>query len=150
MGWLKNYPVPEYQLGFLLIGLALHIWGESIVAFEVVLGARLLGGILIAVGVLVSVWSAMSFGEEAMASPNTLRTSGPYRFTRNPMYLSWFVVTLGLGLLLGSFWLVGSSFAAALVTQFREIAGEEKTLTKLFGEDYEMYRARTARWFWFI
>ncbi|WP_342823593.1 methyltransferase family protein [Candidatus Lucifugimonas marina] len=148
MGWLRNLPIPEYQLGFLLAGLGLHLWGESRAVFDVGIIGVALGVVLIGIGIVVSIMSALSFGDETMASPDTLRTSGPYRFTRNPMYLSWLLATLGLGLFLGSWWLIAASGAAGAVTQLLVISAEEQFLTHKFGSRYENYRNQTPRWIW--
>ena len=148
MGWLKNYPIPEYQLGFLLTGLALHFWDDTSTVLTTNLASTVLGGVIIAISALISVWSATSFGDEAMANPGTLRASGPYRYSRNPMYLSWLLATVGIGLMLGSWWLCGASLIAAGVTQLRVISDEEKILVNRFGVNYETYRDRTPRWFW--
>lgn len=146
--WLKNFPVPEYQLGFLILGVFLHLWGTSRQTFESASITIIVGVILICLSVLLAIWAALSFGDEAMDEPETLRESGPYRFTRNPMYLSWFLVTAGLGMWLGSYWLIGLAIVAVAITQLRVIASEEEILTDKFGEAYERYRQRVPRWLW--
>jgi protein-S-isoprenylcysteine O-methyltransferase Ste14 len=82
----------------------------------------------------------------ALAPPNCLAVDGPFRFTRNPMYLGGVLMLLGLGVLLGSatpflvvpLWMV--------LMQARFIRREEALLTRVFGEVYEAYSARVRRW----
>src|SRR5881628_3074988 len=71
---------------------------------------------------------------------------GPYRFTRNPMYVALAALYLGLTLLVNDVWpLVLLPVGLALV-QWRVIAREEAYLERKFGDQYRAYKARVRRW----
>lgn len=72
--------------------------------------------------------------------------SGPYAQSRNPIYLGFVVVQLGVGLLLGSLSvLIGVTASVALLDRF-VVRKEESYLAAKFGETYEDYRRRVRRW----
>jgi protein-S-isoprenylcysteine O-methyltransferase Ste14 len=77
--------------------------------------------------------------------PERLVTSGPYRWTRNPMYLGHLIFLAGLALALGS-WLGAALFAFHVAWFERRVRGDEAHLSKLFGEPYRVYLARVKRW----
>jgi protein-S-isoprenylcysteine O-methyltransferase Ste14 len=88
----------------------------------------------------------------AETSPNPWRpttalvTSGPYRFTRNPMYLGMALLYLG-GICWGnSLWPLFALPIVLWVMQVGVIAREEAYLESLFGEEYRAYRSRVRRW----
>jgi protein-S-isoprenylcysteine O-methyltransferase Ste14 len=77
--------------------------------------------------------------------PDRLIDTGPYRYTRNPMYLGHIIFMLGLAV---TFW----SWFALLVLVVRaawfqrRVLHDEARLEKLFGADYLAYRSRVKRW----
>lgn len=75
-----------------------------------------------------------------------LVVTGPYRFTRNPMYLGMLLVLLGIALWLGTLvpLLVVPLLALALQKGFVE--KEERLLEEQFGDEYRAFRARVRRW----
>lgn len=76
--------------------------------------------------------------------PERLVTDGPYRITRNPMYLGHLIFLLGLALLLsGGAWLV---FVAHLFWFDQRVREDESRMQELFGSDYDAYRQRVKRW----
>jgi|SRR6185295_761390 len=72
--------------------------------------------------------------------------SGPYRFTRNPIYLAFSVFVLGIACWLNSTWLLGTLGAAVLVMSLVVIPREERYLARRFNPEYLEYRARVRRW----
>ena len=74
----------------------------------------------------------------------TLR--GPYRFTRNPMYLGMALIYLGAALVFGLTWSIVLLPVVMAVIRTRVIAKEERYLEAKFGDDYRAYRARVRRW----
>jgi protein-S-isoprenylcysteine O-methyltransferase Ste14 len=85
-------------------------------------------------------------GVVPFSEATTLVTGGPYRFTRNPMYLGMAGILVGTAIWLGSVtpWLVLPAFMAIIVERF--IAPEEAMLERTFGEHYARYRAAVRRW----
>lgn len=77
---------------------------------------------------------------------SALILSGPYRFTRNPIYLSMTAMLLGVCVFLGSLapFAVVAAFVAIIQTQ--TIVAEEAMLSEKFGAEYAAYRARVRRW----
>lgn len=82
-------------------------------------------------------------------SPNNSRQlviAGPYRFTRNPMYLSLFLMLIGWALYLGS---LSSALMLALwmpTLNRWQIKPEEQALEQIFGEQYIAYKQQVRRW----
>lgn len=72
--------------------------------------------------------------------------AGPYRLTRNPMYLGFVAFTVGLGLLLNNGWLPLAAIIAAMAVQRTAIVHEEAYLDRKFGESYRAYKRRVRRW----
>jgi len=143
--WLGRTPVQTFILCPLaVIGaeLALHggavafvPWGVPLVAWGY-LQYRLVGRYRLRLG---------GGGPGMAAAPQRIVAQGPYRYTRNPMYLGHLIFMLGLAL---TFW---SWFGLALLVlraawfQHR-VKGDEARLAATFGADYEAYRARVKRW----
>lgn len=77
--------------------------------------------------------------------PERLVVGGPYRYTRNPMYLGHLIFFAGLALAFGS-WLAAAVFAFHAVWFDRRARGDEAHLAQLFGEPYRDYCSRVKRW----
>jgi len=79
-------------------------------------------------------------------SVNEVVTSGPYRFSRNPIYLGFVCTLIGLPLALGSYWgVVLSPLLMILMVQL-VIKHEEAYLEEKFKEVYTSYKSRVRRW----
>ena len=76
----------------------------------------------------------------------TIVTGGPFRFTRNPLYLGGTLVYLGFAMVLGSVWLLWLFVPMVLVLRWGIIHREERYLEAKFGEVYLAYKARVRRW----
>jgi protein-S-isoprenylcysteine O-methyltransferase Ste14 len=76
-----------------------------------------------------------------------LMTGGPYRITRNPLYLSLALIHAGIGFVTGTPWVLLSLPPTLLVIRYYVIAREEAYLIRRFGERYLDYQARVRRWF---
>ena len=97
---------------------------------------RLAGGYRLATG---------GGGPGMSVPPERLVTTGPYRFTRNPMYLGHLIFMLGLALTFKS-WLAGALLLFHLFWFHRRALDDEAQLRCLFGESYAGYVARVKRW----
>ena len=75
-----------------------------------------------------------------------LLTEGPFRLSRNPMYLGMVVQYVGLALLFNSLWAIVLLPLALVVVHLTVIKREEWYLEQKFGEEYRAYKARVQRW----
>ena len=80
------------------------------------------------------------------APPTHLVAVGPYRVSRNPMYLAVLTILAGLAVGFGSVALSVYAVAVAIAFHLRVVAHEEPWLTRTFGADWLAYRARVPRW----
>lgn len=113
--------------------------------------ANIIGLLFIAFGLGLNMWSSrtMKNAETNIAfhnTPDRLVLEGPFRFSRNPIYLSGVILLLGLAILLGS--LITFIFPAILLLILDRvyIPIEERSLEVLFGRPYLDYKARVRRW----
>ena len=108
-------------------------------------------GIPLFAGVLLGLPAVIAF-RRAATSPNPWRpstalvTGGPFRFSRNPMYLGMLLVYLGATCWANTLWPVAFLPAVLALMQVGVIAREETYLERLFGAEYRAYRARVRRW----
>ena len=77
--------------------------------------------------------------------PERIVEAGPYRWTRNPMYLGHLIFLAGLAAALGS-WIGAAVFAFHVAWFQRRVREDERHLAERFGEAYRDYRARVKRW----
>jgi len=75
-----------------------------------------------------------------------LVVAGPYRFTRNPMYLGMALLAAGLALFMNTWWPILLLVPVLLIVRIFVIAPEERYLRRRFGAEYEAYMARVRRW----
>jgi len=146
---LHNIGVMAVGFGFAFLGRRLDLcFGMTEFSSPVITAAALL---LLAAGFLLRVWATFHFYERRMkvislVPQRTLITSGPYGFSRNPLYLGGNVfIFSGAVLLLGSpmgLFLV----AVNIVLVELMVRREEKQLEREFGEEWIRYRDRVRRW----
>jgi len=110
-----------------------------------------IGFLLVVLGFLLGIAASLAF-RRARARSNAhgvkaqLIQSGIYRFTRNPIYLGFLFMLIGMPLNAGSYW--GIVLAPVMVILFNRlvIEPEEKALAPRFGNEYTSYTARVRRW----
>lgn len=140
---------PVWVLLTLLASVALHRW----LPLWQLVRARwtYVGAVLIVLGVVLGGPAVLAFRRAQtplvpFERSTALVTSGPFRFTRNPMYSGMVLMLLGVATLLGS---LGAYLPIPLfvwIIQKNFIEGEERFLTELFGEQYLAYQRRVRRW----
>lgn len=72
--------------------------------------------------------------------------AGPYRFTRNPMYVGMTLLTFAFGVVAGTFWTLPLALVALAVVHVTAVRPEERYLEAKFGEPYLRYKARVRRY----
>ena len=76
----------------------------------------------------------------------TLVTGGPYRFTRNPMYLGMVVITLGIAVWVGAWPMFAAPLALFATANWVHIPFEEAKMRRQFPQDFDAYVRRVRRW----
>jgi len=145
-------PPPLIYFGFLLLGWALDRFVIHL-AFPFELDTTVKGAavLLIIAGLLLEMWAGGLFKKAGTNvvpwSPSTaLVFHGPYRFTRNPMYLGFTVTYLGLALGLQSPSALILLIPCLALMTWGVIMREERYLTAKFGQPYIDYLGRVRRW----
>ena len=140
---------PLVYLASIVLGVVLHlIWPARLVPASVsVPGGAVVT--LLAVGLFVS--ATRTFRAAGTPIPGNLPTttivrSGPYRFTRNPIYLAFSLLQLGLSLWVNSLALLIALLPAVALMSLVVIPREERYLEARFPSDYLPYKASVRRW----
>ena len=106
---------------------------------------------LIAAAMALLVWASTTMrraGTSVRTSDPTtaLVTTGPFRLSRNPLYISLTLCYAGIALAAQSLWALLLLLAVLVVMRRGVIDREERYLEGKFGQDYLQYRARVRRW----
>ena len=118
-------------------------WGAS--TSQVIGGSVTIGGLVLMLS-SAGLFRRRGTPVRPFTESTILVTTGPYRFTRNAMYLGMVLMLVGLGMLLGSTtpFAIVPLFVAVITRRF--IRAEERILSARFGTEYDVYRARVRRW----
>lgn len=109
------------------------------------------GAAVALVGVTLMAWSLRLFSAsgtpvQTSKATNAIVTTGPYRFSRNPIYLGLSLIYIGIALGLALWWALALLPLIWIILHFGVVRREEAYLEARFGEAYESYRARTRRY----
>jgi protein-S-isoprenylcysteine O-methyltransferase Ste14 len=115
------------------------------------LPAGWLGAMVFVLALALAAWAIVTITRAGSNVPTNLPTttivsSGPYRFTRNPIYLGMFLSVIGVAIAFDNFWLLMTLVPFALVIRYGVVAREEAYLERTFGDVYRGYRSRVRRW----
>jgi protein-S-isoprenylcysteine O-methyltransferase Ste14 len=140
---------PLLSGGTLVVGLILH-WLFPRHPFPPG-PARLAGVLLTAVGLLLTAWGASTMRRAGTninpAEPSlALVTDGPFRWSRNPLYLANVILYIGITLLVNALWPFLLLIPMIVLFEWGVIRREERYLLAKFGEPYRAYCARVRRW----
>ena len=109
------------------------------------------GGAIVAAAVLLAAWPIVLFrksGQSPLPGTPTPRmvVHGPYRFTRNPMYLHMVLLCIGAGIVVNNFWMLLLTPLCAWILHRFAVLPEEAYLERKFGAGYLAYKQRVRRW----
>lgn len=140
---------PFVYLGAIALGLLLHfLWPVRLVprAVGVPIGGT---AVLVAVALFLSAVRTL----RAAGTPvpgnrptTTIVRTGPFRYSRNPIYLSFSLLQLGIAFWVNSPWLLVTLIPAVALMSFVVIPREEQYLQTRFPSDYLAYKASVRRW----
>lgn len=147
---LLHLPVPWVFVLVYLLGVGLeHLWPMD--AIDQVAYLEFAGGVVLGVGVAIAGWGLLTFRiARTTTVPGELSsqmvTWGPYRYTRNPMYVGLTIAYLGEAMILRQIWPVIVLPLVFAYVSWIVIPLEESKLREAFGEQYDQYRSRVRRW----
>ena len=112
---------------------------------------HLIGLIPLTVGLGIATWGSRRFEQvgttiDTFGEPSHLVTDGLFRHSRNPMYLGFVVVLVGVWITLGALSPLLGVTLFIVVAQRWYIPVEERALSERFGEAFDAYRSKTRRW----
>ena len=113
--------------------------------------SAILAGSLILIGLALFAAGVSNFSRAATPLPTnkparTLVTTGIHGWTRNPIYLGFFLVYVGIGIAVRSPWILILTLPVAIAIRYGVVAREEAYLERRFGDAYRNYKARVRRW----
>ncbi len=142
-------PPPLIYLGFILVGLALeYVWPGPLLPEDVQYG---LGAALIALAFLIAIPTFVQFSRaktnvDPYKPVTAIIRNGPFRWTRNPLYLGMVIVQLGVAAAVDGLWIAVLVIPTIFVVSIGVIVREERYLERKFGEEYLAYKAAVRRW----
>ena len=140
---------PLIQMGCVAVGGILQwLWPVTVIFGATWMPA---GITLILLGIGMVLWAGREF-RKAGETPNpksstaTLITSGPFHYTRNPLYVALALIHTGIGIAANSIWILIMLIPALLLMLYGVILREEIYLETKFGEKYLTYKESVRRW----
>lgn len=136
----------------ILVAVMLHSRRPWPIVAGPLMGLALAGFFMVAAGIAIGLASVYTFRRAATTilpagRPTTaIVETGPYRFTRNPMYVAMTCAYIGLSLVFNTVWALLLLPLVVIVVDLSVIRREERYLTAKFGEPYREYCARVRRW----
>jgi protein-S-isoprenylcysteine O-methyltransferase Ste14 len=115
-------------------------------AVQVVIGA---GFIVAAIAIIVScrnVFIRHGTHPNPYTPTKAVVVTGPYRFSRNPIYVAFLIFVLSFALLANSYWFVFAAVLLLILLHFGVVRREEIYLSEKFGDEYSAYCSRVRRW----
>jgi protein-S-isoprenylcysteine O-methyltransferase Ste14 len=151
--FLIHIPVPWVFVLTYLLGVALERAYHGTISPRAARVSTIAGAVLFAVGAVIAGWGLVLFYKAKTTTvpgklSQELVTWGPYRFTRNPMYVGLVLAYLGEAGLLRQVWPVVLLPFTVAYLNWAVIPVEEAKLKEAFQDEYEQYRLRVRRW-WF-
>jgi protein-S-isoprenylcysteine O-methyltransferase Ste14 len=144
-------PPALFVVGFLM-GLALDRWMFTLRLGGISRTALVIAGwVLIVAGMVLLFWAVLTFvrARTALLPSRPARmivATGPFRYSRNPMYVGFSAIYIGLSLLMSMAWPLLLLPIVLLSLYALVIRREENYLGHAFGDEYAAYRSRVRRW----
>ena len=146
-----RFPPPLVFLGAILLGVACaYLLMPAPVPVSRTVSVA--GGVVLLLAGLAFIAAARIHFARTGQSPIPWKPSpslilrGPYRFTRNPMYVGMTLIGLGVGLAVNNLWISAFALPALVAVHFIAVRPEERYLAEKFGDSYKAYLAQVRRY----
>ena len=143
---------PPYLLwSSLVISMGLELFIKPLPIFDGSVIQLLIGFLIVGLALINFFYTYVTFSNNnEEIHPKTVTTQiftgGTFKFSRNPVYLSFVMMLLGCGIAFNSLWYIYFSIINIILLQYGIIFPEEKYLEKEFGKDYLDYKKSVRRW----
>ena len=110
-----------------------------------------LGFLFFVIGGILNIWTDQLFKKnkttvKPLEKPSTFIQTGPFKISRNPMYLGMTILLIGLGFVLGSIISFVGFILFIIAMEIAFIPQEERSMQEQFGEEYLNYKKKVGRW----
>jgi protein-S-isoprenylcysteine O-methyltransferase Ste14 len=142
-------PPPLFYAAAVVGGWLLDRWCSLPVGVDSVrpvFASLLLGGFLLLMGSAITSFRRRRTSVLPFRPATTLVIAGPYRYTRNPMYLGAALLVLALGFWLNTWWPILLLIPTLVIIQRYVIGREEGYMRRRFGAEYDAYTRQVRRW----
>jgi protein-S-isoprenylcysteine O-methyltransferase Ste14 len=148
---LEHVPPPVFFFACLLLGWTLGLAWPLSLGLEALQARLALALPLFLLAASIGVWALHTFrrgrtSPMPFSTPAELLTWGPFRLSRNPLYVALILVLTAFSALLDSAWILASVPVLGLALGHLIIPGEEARLRQVFGDRYTTYSRRVRRW----
>ncbi len=147
------FPPPLILLSFLVAGALLQfIFPLGVFAPFSIFSLQFFDGLaIILVGIGLALWGVKTFSKAGTnvathQAALLVVVDGPYKFTRNPMYMGMQILLIGVGIMFSSEWFLLLWPIFFLILRFGVVAREERYMREKFGEQYVALLNSTRRW----
>lgn len=133
---------------YLVLAVLLHLFFP---VMEINL-VNILGIVPLTLGIAINIWADSLLKKykttvKPTKKPSKLVKEGIFLYSRNPMYLGFVLILLGVSLLLGSLTTLLAPLLMFITLETKFIPIEEKHLKENLGDEYEAYKTKVGRWF---
>lgn len=141
-------PPPLMLVAAVVAGVVLDaVWPIHVPAAAV----QVFGIVFLVLSASLASWSFRAFAQmRTNVLPHKPTTAvvkhGPYRYTRNPMYVSLVMLQTSIAVLLGNVWILFMIVPLVLALHYGVVMPEERYLEQKFGEEYLSYKRSVRRW----
>ncbi len=140
---------PFIYLGFLILGFGLdRLWPLALLpeVLQYTMGAAPIALGALVMGLAVRRFKAAGTNVQTPLPAIAIVTDGPYRISRNPIYLGMNAIYAGIGIAADAPWVLALIVPLLIVMRTGVVAREERYLERKFGDEYLRYKAKVRRW----
>lgn len=143
-----RFPPPIVPVISILTGVGLQYVYSLLISFPFL---TLLGAVFLFSAALLILLSVITFYQNKTSilphrPDSALITSGPYKITRNPIYLAFILTQVGIALVNQNGWILMFTPVSIVILNEKVIKKEEAYLTNIFGTKYQRYLLQVRRW----
>jgi protein-S-isoprenylcysteine O-methyltransferase Ste14 len=137
-----------YGAAFVVVLVLRWFWPMPILGHAVALSAGL---VLVVLGVGIAIWGRRTMevagtNVDPLLPTTAIVTSGPFRYSRNPLYAALTLFSLGLTLAVNTWWGIVLLVPVLVIMHRGVVLREERYLDQKFGETYREYRSKVRRY----